>query len=517
MKTTILNLEADDDIISCRDKMQWSNADRILLVYPRQANILYRRIDLVLLKRQSEALGAQLAIVSRHPEVRYLAPRLGIPVFKRLENAQKSHWRLPRRFRDSENDLSLSDNILERVKPSKKYRIRDLFTQRPDRTPKFDHPIVRLFFFLIGVLAFLSIAASLYPRAEIQIKPERRIHTVNIEIIADPNIETMNIMGIVPAHQIEIVVEGRDDLPVSGSLQLPDQPAIGYVRFTNLSDETVTISEGTIVRIQDETAYRYRVTESGILPAIPGTTLDLPIKALSPGKLFNVPPESINAIEGHLGTQLSVTNLYPVQHGSDRIEPAPADKDRAELFGQLKSTLEDTAIREIQSSLEKDDFLIIPSLRLLEVIEEKYQPEQNQPADRLNLSLQLKFSAQVAYGQDLKQLVEQSLAASIPPGYSPIDNSIDFKNLGTPDILENGNASWKIRATQDIEATIKEDFAIQRIIGLKPEDAQHTLMQDYVLSDTPQIILSPDWWRRLPILPFNIMITNINDNVIFND
>jgi len=515
MKTTILNLEADDDIISCRDKMQWSNADRILLVYPRQANILFRRIDLVLLKRQSEALGAQLAIVSRHPEVRYLAPRVGIPVFKTLENAQKSHWRLPRRFRDSENDLS--DKLIEKREPSKTYRIGDLFTQRPVRIPKFDHPIVRLFFFLIGVLAFLSIAASLYPHAEIQIKPERKIHAVSIEIIADPNIESMNIMGIVPAHPIEIVVEGRGDLPVSGSVQLPDQPAIGYVRFTNLSDETVTIPEGTIVRIQDETAYRYRITESGTIQAIPGTTLDLPIKALSPGKIFNVQTESINAIEGHLGTQLSVTNLYPIQHGSDRIEPAPTDIDRVELFEQLKGSLEDTAIREIQSSLEKDDFLIIPSLRLLEVIEEKYQPEQNQPADRLNLNLQLKFSAQVAYAQDLKQLAEASLAASMPPGYSPISNSMDFENLETPDIMEDGTASWEIRATQEIEATIMEDFAIQRIIGLKPEDAQQTLMQNFVLSETPQIILYPDWWRRLPILPFNIMITNINENDFSND
>src|SRR5512134_1278429 len=99
MKTHIIQLEQYDDIVSARDKMSWAKGDRILMVWPERGRVLYRRLDLALLQRQSQAQGAQLALVTQDPEVRYFAPRLGIPVFKSLRKAQRAAWGLPRPFR----------------------------------------------------------------------------------------------------------------------------------------------------------------------------------------------------------------------------------------------------------------------------------------------------------------------------------------------------------------------------------------------------------------------------------
>ena len=93
MKTTVIQLEPHDDIVSARDKMAWCRSGRILLVFPDSTRILVHKIDLILLYRSSQKLGAQLAIVSDDPELKINAKEIGIPVFGSATNAQKSPWR----------------------------------------------------------------------------------------------------------------------------------------------------------------------------------------------------------------------------------------------------------------------------------------------------------------------------------------------------------------------------------------------------------------------------------------
>ena len=262
MKTHIINLEPHDDIISTRDKMKWAKASRIVLVWPRRSKLLYRRIDLVLLKRHSDSLGSQLAFVTQDTEVRYHAPRLGIPVYRTLKRAQGAHWRLPRRFRDQESEeLNDKKNVI-------KYSTERLFTERPNRKSKYLNPLTRVLFFTLGVLAFLSIAASLYPSAEIRLNPLLRLQTATIEITADPHVEVINISGTVPARNISVIVEGRSNLSASGSITLPDQPAIGYAQFTNLTDESILIPAGTTIRNQLQPNKRYSVLKQELFPVL---------------------------------------------------------------------------------------------------------------------------------------------------------------------------------------------------------------------------------------------------------
>ena len=92
MKTQILQLEPHDDVISARDKMGWGQTARVLLVWPNRGQILTRRVDLELLLRHSRSLGGQLALVTRDPDVRYHAKRIGIHVFKSVRQAQHTRW-----------------------------------------------------------------------------------------------------------------------------------------------------------------------------------------------------------------------------------------------------------------------------------------------------------------------------------------------------------------------------------------------------------------------------------------
>ena len=50
---------------------------------------------------------------------------------------------------------------------------------------------------------------------------------------------------------------------------MPGEPAAGYVQFTNLTDQTVEIPVGTVVRTLDIDAVRFVVTEEGQLEPSP--------------------------------------------------------------------------------------------------------------------------------------------------------------------------------------------------------------------------------------------------------
>src|SRR3990170_1293457 len=97
MKTQIIQLDVYDDVISTRDKMGWSQTARILLIWPSRGRILNRPIDLILLKRHSASLGAQLAFVTSDADVCYYADQFGIPTFNNSLKAQDEHWRAGRK------------------------------------------------------------------------------------------------------------------------------------------------------------------------------------------------------------------------------------------------------------------------------------------------------------------------------------------------------------------------------------------------------------------------------------
>ena len=101
MKTQIILLEPHDDTISVKDKMEWSQTGRVVLVWPARAQLMDRRLDLVLLQRHSGFLGVQIALVTSDPEVRFNAGQLEIPVFRSVRKAQTGRWARKRRKRSA--------------------------------------------------------------------------------------------------------------------------------------------------------------------------------------------------------------------------------------------------------------------------------------------------------------------------------------------------------------------------------------------------------------------------------
>jgi hypothetical protein len=509
MKTHILQLEQHDDVVSARDKMKWAKGERILLVWPEGGHVLNRQLDLVLLQRHSRSLGAQLALVTRDPDVTYYAPRLGIPVFKNLRKAQgDAHWRLPRRFR-SIKVKSPGEVLGEPEAEVRNLPPADLRQARPAPQTALPSPTTRLAFFTLGVLAFLSISALLFPSAEVTLTPQSLLQETTVDVTASPDASGFTLSGVVPANTIEVIVEGRDRLPVSGSVQLPLDPARGSVEFTNLTDQPVEIPQGTLVSSQDP-ALEFSVTQAGQVPAGSGQTETLPVHALSPGSQGNLPAGSLVVLEGLLGTRLSATNPAPTRGGTDRQEPLPTSEDRRRLHDQLVASLEETALNELEAGLGPGDLLIPGSLQLVGSLEEAFQPAEAQPADHLELNLRLEFQGQVVSAQDLRALAKAVLDAELPDGYLPDEASLQVEHHTPPQRAADGTARWQLSASRQIQARLPEPQVVRLSLGLPPEQAIARLQAALPLAGEAQITLLPAWWPRLPFLPFRIAVKQID-------
>jgi hypothetical protein len=507
VKTQIIQLEPYDDIFSAKDKMGWGQTARVLVVWPPRGQVLDRRLDLMLLKRHSAELGAQLAIVTHNRDVRFHANQLGIPIYNNVRKAEKSPWRLDRQ---------------QRLKLPLTARIRSpLLWRRSQKQPNFEalrqaahpptpgwivHPITRVVAFTLGVLAVLAIAALLIPSAEIQLTPQTQREKITISVAASPEFQAVNLSGTVPAQWRSVIVEGRGSVATTGSVPLPDQAARGEVVFTNLTDEEILIPEGTVVSTLGQEAVRFATTRDQTIPPRSeggGTS----IEAITPGTAGNVPAESILAIEGPLGLNLTVSNPEGTSGGVNRSAPAPSQRDYQELYEQLYRTLAQTAYEEIEANLGTDGLLISEEVSLKNTLEEIYEPAEPKPTDKLNLTLQLEFQALVASGENLRDLSRMALETNLPKGFIPQAHTLEIDVLGTPS-LEDTLARWRMQAEWVVSAQFEGSQAVKLAMGLSPQAAASRLTQALSLRSPAEITLKPPWWPRLPILPFRITVHN---------
>jgi len=499
MKTFILRLESYDDLISVRDRLGWAQAQRILLVWPEQSTLLDRRLELKLIQRHCAALGAQLALVSRDPNVRQQAALLGIPAFTRENDAHSAAWRPPRRFRRHEPPAH--SQALAAVQK----RRQELQALRPPQGRPLPWPW-RLAVFTLGVLALFALAAVLLPSAEIYLQPASFRQTVELPVKAGTQISAVNLSGLVPAQTVSVIVEGRASRPTSGQVAVPQAPASGAVLFTNLTDQEVAIPAETVVRASQAPELAFQVTAAGQVAAGPGQTITLTVQCQTPGSVGNLPAGSLDAIEGILGTRLTVTNPQPLQGGSDTSLPAPTAADRRLLLESLQATLQETALQELRQTLGSGDLLIQQSLQLIETIEAAYDPAGLEPASQLQLSLRARYTALTIAEADLQQLMRAVLNAQLPAGYNPQPDSLEIALLEPPKFEDDGFFHLRLQASQQVRAQLSESRVVQLLLGQPPQSALLRLQHQLALQAEPQIRIWPPRWPRLPILPFRLHI-----------
>jgi hypothetical protein len=529
MKTYIVQLEEHDDVISAQDKISWSKAQRVLLVWPRKYRVLERRIDLLLLQRFSQQHGAQMGIVTRNSEALANARELGIPVFKNTAQARKSAaWYRTRRA------PHLADAERPKLDPASLRLQREALHSVPT-----ENRWLRMAFAILMAAVLVALLAFFIPRAEIQIQPVQESQELTLNVWASPAVKAPSPSGRLPAHPMTAVVEGRDQVESTGQLQIPSQAAVGTVELTNLTDQAVLAPRGSLFLTTTQPVLQYRLTRDAALPAGAGESVQAPVEAVASGSGSNIPAGRILAVEGALGLKITVNNPQPVGGGMDRTVPAPTQADYQKLRKKLFADLQQSAKQEIQDRLATGEQLLEQTLQVRSVVEEIREPAAGQPGNQLQLTIRVEYEAWSVAEADLQQMANAALDASRKTGFRSVPASleIDFSEpLKFPDAepvfpevtvetspgaadssptaeatpaapreeTENRVARGVLHIRRMAQGQWSGDVLAEAIRGKTIPEAMEILQSHIQLAQKPQISIFPGFWNRLPYFPAQI-------------
>ncbi len=491
MKTKIITLESHDDLISVRDKLSWAKTPRILLVWPKYEKVTLRLLDLKVLHRHADSLGAHLGLVTRRANVRRDAESLGIPVFKSTSAAQKDLWpdSAPRTRRIPKNPRRDLREMRDSVHAK----------EAAWRTSLFGRVVT----FTAGVIAVLAVAAIFVPRAAVTLYPESQTQTITIPVSASTSIESISLAGDVPAQVVSVTVEAEQSLAITNQIALPNSKAKGIARFTNLGESEVEIPAGTVISTLD--LIRYITLTDTLLPGGVDKFVEVQIEALEAGSQANAKPERISIVEGLLGLSVTVTNPELISGGTDIKTIGASEEDRTELRDMVMENLHRSAEAQMRAQINADDLLLSDTLEVIETLQEEFSPPEGGAGNTLALKMQVEFSANYISQEDLNQLAASTLNASVPQGFSPF-GELTFKPLAEPVTDSTGVTHFELQAMQVTLRDIDPVRVFSTVRGHDSASAKNELTNAFELRNEPQIIMRPAWWKWLPLIPFNISV-----------
>lgn len=496
MKSHVIQLDQHDTVLSITDKLSWGKAKRVLLVYPNSGDLILRKIDLVLIQRTAEKLGLSIGLVSFSKELIKLANELKIPIFRSINDAQRLKWK-----KNSRNIQLFRSRPFDELR--KKY-----IEEKQKKSDWHYGSGERIVYFSLGVFAVLFIAFLFIPSAEIQLNLREHQQAITMRVNASEKIKDINLAGSIPSQKLLVEVEGLKQTQITSSIRKPDKYATGHVRFSNLSDEMVTIPIGTIVADLNNPNLRYSTIEIGKVEPGLGNKVDLLVKALTSGTIGNLDGNSIGILIGELGIKLTVTNPEPITGGTDQMTPMATENDREDLYCSLETELRDQALKNAHNLLAEGDIIFAETVSLEETVEEVYIPAANQSGDHLSLKLKLVYSIRYAKFSDLKELAIPALNSNIPSGLIGLTDTVEIKSKGSPKTGINGIINFDIEITQRVKRKIDPVHIAQLVRGLPINRAYSKLEEELGIEITPLIVIEPSWWQFLPLVPLRIAIIN---------
>lgn len=493
MKTQIITLASHDDLISVRDQFSWAKTPRILLVWPKYEKVNLRLLDLKILQRHADSLGAQLGLVTRLAKIRRDAESLGIPVFRSTVTAQKELWpdsapRVVRAPKTPRRDLR---------------KLRDeIYKKEPAwRTSVFG----RLITFTAGVAAFLAVTGLFVPHAALTLSPEMQTQSVIIPVEASASVESVSVTGSVPAREISVLVSAEQSLALTHDVVVPKSKAKGLVRFTNLSQGEIVIPAGTTVSTASESPVKFVTVNDVTLEAGVDKTADAQIEAVQPGVDGNVDGESILVVEGTLGLSISVTNPNPTKGGADLRTTGATEDDHAKLRELMLENLRHEAESKLKSQIAPADILLLDTIEIIQIVDETFEPAMGQPGKSLNASMQIEYSGLFVSSDDLQELALSTLNASAETDFEPAEPPA-LELITKPSTDSSGFTHFELQVTRALFRKVNPVQVFSIIGGQKPDAIKEQLASELSLRDEPEISLTPSWWPWLPLIPFNVEV-----------
>lgn len=507
-----VQIEANEAPESVKDRLSFLRGQNVLLIWPEEGTVLTRKLDLVLIQREAMRRAIRLALVTHDPQVIKHARELNISSFETIGASERGRWKRGRgkvfanrahKPKDAPEPGELMD-VASRVR-------------RPGVLPV--PMLVRVLILVVLMGAVGVVAVVVIPGATITLMLAEEEVTIEAQIIASTEAEVVDVAaGVIPARVQPIQVRQSDTRETSGVIDQPDLLASGSVLFSNVTGQRIDIPAGTVVNTTTGEIVRFRTTVDATLPSGVDEQIEVAIEALpeSGGDVGNVGIGVINAVAADWADQVVITNLTPTTGGATRSLPAVTQQDLDRLEAAVRQKIQAQALTELQTFLGPSEEVIPATIRITDESERPdwviFSAGVGDAVDTVSLDMQAVVEAVIVNTQHGQRIAFTQMSELVPRGRVLEAGSIQYTVGPVTNISEDNRVTFSIIGNGQVRGQASVGILQERLVGLSPDAAQDFLVNtvDLMPGTQPDIVISPDWFDRLPLLPVRITIRLVN-------
>lgn len=516
MSLHIVDLPAPPTLAAAAVGVRQARAgERIAFVLPATADDFASEVRLRVLRRQADAAGVQVGLVTTDADVRYFARRAGVPTFASTRDAG-GRWRYPK----PEPALPTAEGVRPAVvRPPQKVgrgKVAPVIAtaggatvfdgvsrQRKDAWWARSLGYVALSLLIAGLL--FSLAIVLLPSASVTVTPAHTRFVSSLEVTAQTGIDEPDASNsLVPARVVQARVEGSAAVEATGSDFAPAGRARGFVTLINRTGREVIVPVNTVVRTVTGNNVRFRTQTAVTVPAGIGQRAGVGIEAVEPGRQGNVAAATISEVEGPLGLILRASNESPTGGGTvaDVVVVTQADKER--VLGQLQESVQRQAYEKLAGSLRQGEYIPPETVETL-TLAETYDRFAGEQADAVGLTLQLLARGTAVDLDGARSLTDRALRDVIPSDHFLLEDTLQ---IGQPTFnrFEEEAVNMTLTASGDALVPIPTGQVRALLAGVPVSEAASVLQRRLDLAKPPVIEVERDWLGRLPYIPTRIQV-----------
>ena len=506
----VIRLARGDGMAVVQARLRAVPQRQAVLVVPGGTRLFRREVDFALLRRCVAVQGLAVALVSHDPRVLTLARRYGFPVSGFVGRAKKKA-----------RSFTWQKAEGRRQKAGINYRLSAKRKGGQRASGGWEEWLLLLVLILGAALAGAGGALFVWPQATVTVVPAGGALEQQVQLTADSSIELVDKEAAeIPARLIRTQIKGQAQVSTLARQDAPDAKATGQVVFVNRTSEPVEVRKGTLVATSTGTTIKFATLERATLAAGVGSVAQASIEALDPGLSGNVVPFLINRVaDAALALKVRVANEQPTEGGSVRQVGVVTAADKERLHAMLLQQLHQEAYARLESELGPQEFLPVESVSIV-VLDETYDHLLGEATDSLGMTMRV-WTQGIAFDLTQAQGVARTvLERAVPAGRALRPGSFHAEvveaAMAVPDTSEE--EQWPrvqlvMKARGWTEATITPGRVITLIQGKPIPEATAKLQDTLPLKEPPLLSVEPEWWDRVPWLPFRIRVLVISEEV----
>lgn len=371
---------------------------------------------------------------------------------------------------------------------------------------------------IVGALALLLLLGAYVvlalPKADVKVLVEQRPLEREATLTASTQVSKVDVDARkIPAVSMSATESGTSKTTATG-IKAVGTNAKGTVTIFNKTVSNKSFPAGTkIATTSAGTGMQFSFDAAVTVPAATVTDTGITfgqapvsVTATAIGSEYNLGANTSFFIMGTPDTDANAKNTSPFSGGSKRDVQVVAQADLDKLLSDLTQQLSDKAKTDLTAQGGANDQIIDKALKTT-VISKTYDKHVGDEATDVSLNLSLGVVATVYNGQDLKDILSQTLAAAAPDGYevSPDGQETSAELIN---VEANGDLTFLGRIRANLIPKFDKDELARNLSGKKPQAAESYLQAipsvvSYQVNIWPNL---PDFFKSFPRDPKRIHI-----------